>query len=115
MEQMIQHLSTFLRGWLGYYRLIETPTVLRDLGSWIRRRLRCFMVKRWINNCHTRFKRLVALGVSPVNAMPVAGSRRGPWTLSNMKPVKVAMPNRFFAERGLFDLLGQYAALRKAT
>ena len=115
LEQMIQHLSTFLRGWLGYYRLIETPTVLRDLGSWIRRRLRCFMVKRWINNCHTRFKRLVALGVSPVNAMPVAGSRRGPWTLSNMKPVKVAMPNRFFAERGLFDLLGQYAALRKAT
>jgi RNA-directed DNA polymerase len=115
LEHMIEQLSTFLRGWLGYYQLIETPTVLRDLESWIRRRLRCFMVKRWINNCHTRFKRLVALGVSPANAMSVAGSRRGPWALSNMKPVKVAMPNRFFAERGLLDLLGRYEALRKAT
>jgi hypothetical protein len=73
------------------------------------------MVKRWINNCRTRFKRLVALGVSPVNATPVAGSRRGPWALSNMEPVKVAMPNRFFAERGILELLGQYEALRTAT
>lgn len=114
LEQVIEELNTFLRGWLGYYRLIETPTVLRDLASWIRRRLRCFMVKRWINNCHTRFKRLVALGVSPANAKPVAASRKGPWVMSNMKPVKVAMPNRFFAQRGLFDLLSQYEALRKA-
>jgi hypothetical protein len=73
------------------------------------------MIKRWINNCHTRFRRLVALGFGPANAMSVAGSRRGPWALSNMKPVKVAMPNRFFAERGLPNLLGRYEALRKAT
>jgi len=114
LEQVIEELNTFLRGWLGYYRLIETPTVLRDLTSWIRRRLRCFLVKRWINNCHTRFKRLVALGVSPANAKPVAVSRKGPWVMSNMKSLKVAMPNRFFAEQGLLDLLCQYEALRKA-
>ena len=114
LQQMIQQLGTFLRGWLGYYRLIETPTVLWDLDSWIRRRLRCFMIKQWINNSHTRFKRLIALGVSPANAKPVAASRKGPWALSNLKPVKVAMPNRFFAEQGLLSLLGQYEALCKA-
>ena len=114
LEQVIEELNTFLRGWLGYYRLIETPTVLRDLASWIRRRLRCFMVKRWINNCPTRFKRLVSLGVSPANAKPVAASRNGPWVMSNLKPVKVAMPNRFFAQQGLFDLLSQYETLGKA-
>ena len=34
---------------------------------------------------------------------------------ANEHPAKVAMPNRFFAERGLLDLLGWYEALRKAT
>jgi len=111
--QIIKELSTYLRGWLGYYRLIETPTVLRDLDSWIRRRLRCFVMKKWINNCHTRYKGLRALGVSDKNARPVAASRKGPWVMSNMKPVKVAMPNRFFAERGLLSLLNHYESLAK--
>jgi hypothetical protein len=58
-------------------------------------------------------------GPSPKEKNPlaarVAASRRGPWALSNTKPVKMATPNRFFAERGLFDLLGRrYEALRKA-
>jgi len=51
--QGIEVLNMFLRGWIGYYRLVETHTVIRDLDSWIRGPLRCFMVKRWINNCYT--------------------------------------------------------------
>ncbi|MBW1732497.1 MAG: hypothetical protein JRJ75_16725 [Deltaproteobacteria bacterium] len=77
-------LITYLRGWLGYYRLIETPTVFRDIDSWIRRRLRCFVMKQWIKRCHTRYKGLRALGVSDWSARPVAGSRKGPWAMSNM-------------------------------
>lgn len=111
--QIIKELSTYLRGWLGYYRIIETPTVLRDLDSWIRRRLRCFVMKRWIKSCHTRYKGLRALGVSDWGARPVAASRKGPWPMSNMKPVKVAMPNRFFAERGLLSLSNHYESLAK--
>jgi hypothetical protein len=33
--------------------------------------------------------------------------------MSNMKPVKVAMPNRFFAEQGLMSLLSCYEHLAK--
>jgi group II intron reverse transcriptase/maturase len=113
--QVIKELGTFLRGWLGYYRLIETPTVLRDLDSWIRRRLRCFVMKQWINNCHTRYKGLRTLGVSDYQARRIAGSRKGPWAMSNTKPVKVAMPNRFFAEKGLLSLLDHCGALAKTT
>jgi RNA-directed DNA polymerase len=96
------------------FRLIETPTVLKDLDSWIRRRLRCFVMKQWIKNCHTRYKGLQSLGVSDWNARPVAASRKGPWAMSNMKPVKVAMPNRFFAERDLLCLFNHYESLAKA-
>lgn len=112
--QIIKELGEYLKGWLGYYRIMETPSVLKDLDSWIRRRLRCYVMKQWINNCHTRYKGLRALGVSDQNARPVAGSRKGPWAMSNMKPVKVAMPNRFFAKRGLMCLLDHHAALVKA-
>jgi RNA-directed DNA polymerase len=115
LAQVIKELNIFLRGWLNYYRLIETKTILRDIDSWIRRRLRCFMMKQWINNCHTRFNALCALGVNEYYARPVAASRKGPWVLSHIRPVRAAMPNRFFAEKGLLCLLHLYVSLLKAT
>ncbi|MBW1691861.1 MAG: group II intron reverse transcriptase/maturase, partial [Deltaproteobacteria bacterium] len=74
--QVIKELSEYLRGWLGYYKLIETLTVLKDLDSWIRRKLRCFVMKKWIKNCHTRYKGLRALGVSDKGARLVHQSLR---------------------------------------
>jgi group II intron reverse transcriptase/maturase len=114
LEQVIEDLREFFRGWMGYFRLIETPTVLRDLDSWIRRRLRCFMVKRWINNCRTRFRNLVRLGVNEYQARMVAASRKGPWAMSNMKPLKVAVSNGYLVRRGFSGLLDQYQPLGKA-
>jgi RNA-directed DNA polymerase len=113
LAQVVKELNIYLKGWLGYYRLIETPTTFRDLDSWIRRRLRCYVIKQWIKNCHTRYKGLRALGVSHTSARPVAGSHKGPWAMSNMKPVKVAMPNRFFTDLGLLSLSDHYGSLVK--
>ncbi len=113
--QVVKELNIYLTGWIGYYRLIETSTTLRDLDSWIRRRLRCFVMKKWINNCHTRLKNLCQLGVSETNAAPVAYSRKGPWVMSNFKPVKVAMPNSFFVSKGLLFLNGRHTCLIKST
>jgi hypothetical protein len=70
------------------------------------------MVKRWIQSCHTRYKRLVAMGVGGKDALAMAMSCKGPWVLSNAKPAKVAMPNQFFAEQGLLSLFQQYEAVR---
>jgi RNA-directed DNA polymerase len=106
--QVVKELNAYLRGWLGYFRLIETPTIIRDLDSWIRRRLRCYVMKQWIKNSHTRYQRLRSLGVSAQGAGGIAASRKGPWVLSNAKPLKVALSNRFFAEKGLLFLLDLY-------
>jgi hypothetical protein len=73
------------------------------------------MVKQWINNCHTRYKNLIHLGVGKDQARIVAGSSKGPWAMSNMKPLKIALPNRFFAERGFLGLLDQAQTLGKTT
>ena len=114
LVQVIEELQEYLRGWIGYFRLVETPRVFEDLDGWIRRRLRCFVVKQWINNCHTRYKNLIRLGVNDDQARMVAASRKGPWALSNMKPLKIALSNRFFAGKGFIGLLNQYQALGKA-
>jgi len=44
-----------------------------------------------------------------------AGSHKEPWALSNMKPLKIAMSNCFFAERGYLRLLDQPQALGKTV
>jgi group II intron reverse transcriptase/maturase len=114
LMQVIEELQEYLRGWIGYFRLVETPSVLEELDGWIRRRLRCFVAKQWINNCHTRYKNLIRLGVKDDQARMVAASRKGPWALSNMKPLKIALSNRFFAGKGFLGLLIQCRALGKA-
>ena len=47
LEQLAKPLSQYLRGWSGYFNLCETPWVMRELDSWIRHRLRHFVLKNW--------------------------------------------------------------------
>ena len=44
---MIGELRTYMIGWRGYFGFCETPSILRDLDRWTRRRLRCFLWKQW--------------------------------------------------------------------
>jgi RNA-directed DNA polymerase len=40
VEQMTEGLASYLRGWKGYFGYCQTPSVLRTLEAWMRRRLR---------------------------------------------------------------------------
>jgi len=63
LQERIQHLASYLKGWREYYGYCETPSVLRDLDSWIRRRLRCVQWKQW--KVYKRRKAaLIRLGVN---------------------------------------------------
>lgn len=115
LDQVIQQLNAYLKGWMQYYRIVETSTTFPNLDSWIRRRLRCYMAKQWIKNCHTRYKNLMVMGVRGKDVASFAASRKGPWAMSNMKPMKVAMPNRFFEEHGLLSLSNQHRLVGKAS
>ena len=47
MEKVMEELAPYLRGWRGYSGFCETPAVLRQLDSWIRRRVRCAFWQQW--------------------------------------------------------------------
>jgi RNA-directed DNA polymerase len=100
MKQRVEELRQYLRGWRGYFGFCETPTVLKELDSWVRRRLRsCYWIQ-WKTR-RRRFDGLVGLGVSRELAANTAGSNRGPWYLSKSVALRQALPNAYFDSIGL--------------
>ena len=104
LKGMIKDLSKFLIGWRGYFGFCQTPSVLRRLDEWTRRRIRSVAWKQWKTG-RKRFRELVKRGVPPVNAAPAAGSSLGPWRLSRSLPIHIALDNATLAKLGLPPLL----------
>jgi RNA-directed DNA polymerase len=99
IERMIRELRRYMIGWLGYFGFCETPSVLRELESWTRRRLRCFLWKQWKRG-KARFKQLRKRGIGKELAACMAGSAHGPWRLSKSQALHYALPNAFFDSLG---------------
>jgi len=100
MKQRIEELTQYLRGWRGYFGFCETPSVLEELDSWVRRRLRCAYWVEWKTG-RRRFDALLRLGISRELAANTAGSNRGPWRLSKSIALSHALSNAFFDSLGL--------------
>jgi len=103
MEQMMEELARYLRGWRGYFGFCETPSVLRHLDSWIRRRVRCAFWRQWRTG-RKRFAELVRRGASEEAAAKTAGSRCGPWHVSQSPALDGALSNAYLASLGLPSL-----------
>jgi len=95
-----QRLSTFLRGWRVYFGFCESRSVLRDLDSWIRRRLRAVMWKQW-KVYGRRKSELKRLGLREDLAQKTAWSSKGPWRMSNSTGLQMAFPKSFFVQKGI--------------
>ena len=100
IEQMVEELGQYVTGWLGYFGFCQTPSVLRFLESWMRRRLRNFIWKQWKRG-RRRNAALRALGGSHDLAAQTAGSNHGPWRISRSPALSYAFPNAYFASLGL--------------
>jgi hypothetical protein len=64
LAQMIEELARYLTGWRAYFGFCESPSVLRKLDQWTRRRLRAVAWKQWKRG-RTRFAELTRRGVGP--------------------------------------------------
>ena len=104
LRQMVKELTTYLRGWLGYFGDCQTPSVLRSLETWLRRRLRSVVWKHWKQG-RTRFRALRQRGVGKDLAASPAGSPHGPWRIANSPALAIALPNAYFAKLGLPPLV----------
>ena len=100
LRQMVRELARYLLGWRAYYGYCQTPTILRRLDKWIRRRLRAVVWKHW-QRPGTRFRELRKHGVNAKDAILTARSNRGPWRATRTAALCWALPGAYFDSLGL--------------
>lgn len=83
MQEVVERLRPYLRGWKAYFRLAQTPGVWRKLDEWLRHRLRAIQLKQWKRGT-TIYRELLALGAKPAVARKVAANSRRWWHNSAM-------------------------------
>lgn len=93
LSSVIGELNSYLNGWRGYFGFCETPSVLRELDGWIRRRLRCYLWKQW-KKIGRRRTELLRLNAPPNWARNLAVSSKGAWHLSAI--ISKFLPPEFF-------------------
>jgi RNA-directed DNA polymerase len=101
IRQVVQELGQLLRGWWGYYGFTETLSIFKEVDSWIRRRLRCYLWKQWGRRRHRELRNRGVRGELVWNTVK---SAHGPWRLSRSPALMYALPWHYFANLGLPSL-----------
>lgn len=110
LEDIIREVNQATNGWVGYFRLADTPSVFADLDSWLRRRLRQLVWKRWKRG-RTRYRELVKLGV-PRERAALGAIGTSPWHMAATPVVNEALSNAYWRNSGLTSMVERYRELR---
>ncbi len=98
IEVIVRELRRFMLGWQAYFNFTEVRYILKELDSWVKRRLRCYLWKQWGRR---GYRELLKRGVSRDLAWNTAKSAHGPWRLSRSPGLAFALPAKYFARLGL--------------
>ena len=111
MEERIRRINEYVGGWMGYFALAETPSVVAELEEWLRRRLRACQWKQW-KRVRTRYHALRSLGLSERMVGITANTRKGTWRIAASPPLQQGLDKAYWAAQGLVSLLERYHLLR---
>ena len=98
IEVIVKELRQYMLGWQAYFNITQVRHILRELDSWVKRRLRCYLWKQWGRRGYRELKKL---GVSTKLAWNTAKSAHGPWRLSRSPGLAFALPAKYLAALGL--------------
>jgi len=98
IEVIVKELCRYMLGWQAYFNFTQVRYVLKELDSWVKRRLRCYLWKQWGRR---GYRELRKLGVSRDLAWNTAKSAHGPWRLSRSPGLAFALTAKYFANLGL--------------
>ncbi len=99
LEQIADDLRGYVPGWKEYFRLAQTPKVMRELDEWLRHRLRAVQLKQWRRGT-TMFRELRKLGASVDHAARIAGHGRR-WWRTSAKGLNRFLPIAYFDRLGV--------------
>lgn len=114
MEVRIKKLNQYLTGWCGYFALADTPSIFKNLESWIRRRLRMCIWKNW-KKPSTKVRKLIGLDIPKGKAYEWGNSRKSYWRISKSPILHIALGNSYWSSQGLKSLIARYETLRYSS
>ncbi|MCB1225399.1 MAG: group II intron reverse transcriptase/maturase [Verrucomicrobiales bacterium] len=103
VQDVIGELRRYVIGWLNYFKLSHTYTVVLELDRWLRRRVRLYYWKQW-KQPRTRRRNLISLGIAPDRVKLASRSRKGYWRMSQNSIVRTALNNHWLNEQGVPDI-----------
>lgn len=111
MEYRAVKLRQVITGWVNYFRLADLKGILRELDSWLRRRLRLCYWKQW-KKIKTKHDNLVRLGIDNFKAWEYANTRKGYWRISKSPILTRTLSNNYLKEQGFITLTESYLRFR---
>lgn len=114
IEQRIEGLNQYLRGWLGYFALADGRSSCTSLDQWIRRRMRMCQWKQWKRTAARR-RNLRKLGLSEDAINIIVSSRKGYWRVAGTPQLHQAMNVAYWRNLGLLSLEHRYLELRSIS
>ncbi len=113
LSRVIRDLNATLPGWVTYFRYEKYVSVFRALDQWIRRRLRCYVLKQK-KRPYTVARFLQSVGVPVQRAWSGACQCRCWWRASQHPAVKEGMNLAWFRAQGLGSLTERFKLLQSS-
>ena len=106
IAQVVATLRPYLVGWLGYFRLADTPGVFARVEQWLHRRLRALHLKHWKRGS-TVFRELQRRGVSRHVTAMAARLTGNWWRVAGHAALHLALPTSYFDQLGVPRLVSR--------
>ena len=110
LDTVLNNVKVFMRGWLGYYAIADMDKYLKDLNSWLRRRIRMYIWKQW-KLPRTRVENLKKLGMSDKKAYMNGNTHKGYWAAAGSGILNTTITNERLERRGYYDISKAYKSL----
>lgn len=109
IEERRTCLNLVIRGWVNYFKLADMKSLIEDMDSWTRSRIRMVTWKRW-KKIRTRFENLKRAGLDEERAWMWANTRKGFWRIANSPIMSRALSIQRFKNAGYLSFLECYSA-----
>lgn len=106
-----EKVNQFIRGWVNYFKMADMKSLLINLDTWYRRRLRMCIWKQW-KRIRTKEKMLMKLGLNKYKAWQYANTRKSYWHTANSFILTRVITTQRLRKVGYLSLLDYYLKVR---
>ena len=112
-DERLARLKRLVHGWTNYFKLGGIGSVLKQIDSWVRNRLRYCVWHHWKKPIRKR-KNLIRLGISKGQAYAWSNTRMGGWSVACSPILLTTITVKRLKQRGYLSFSDYYNQVRHA-